>query len=360
MTSGDRQAAAAAPRTVRWYVLLAALVGGFAWLYLAPPTTPATWRGETMGTTYTVKLAVPLDDDDHAAVGERIRAELDAVVAAMSTYEPDSEVSRFARAPSGVPFELSPHTMNVLRVAAEVGVASGGAFDVTVRPLVEAWGFGASGRHEGAPSEAELERLGRTVGWAHLELDPARSTVTKTDAAVQIDLSGVAKGYAVDRVAAALDARGLTDYLVEVGGETRARGQSDRGRPWRVAVQRPGTTALAVELDGHGVATSGNDKNFWERDGQRYGHTLDPRTRSPVRHRLAGASVIHTSTAHADAWATALMVLGDVEGARVAERERLAAALFIADGDGLRTETTRAYEGFLARREGADREGDER
>ncbi len=352
MTSADRHAAAAAPRATRWYVLLALLVGGSAWLYLSPRSAPAVWRGDTMGTTYTVKLARPVEASKAAALGAAIRAELDAVVAAMSTYEPDSEVSRLARAPAGEAFEVSAATMAVLRDAASVARASGGAFDVTVRPLVDAWGFGAAGRTEHEPSEADLARLAASVGWDKLELDG--NTVTKAADAVQVDLSGIAKGYAVDRVAAALESNGIEDYFVEVGGEARARGHNERGAAWRIAVQRPGDGAVAVELDGHGVATSGNDKNFWEREGQRYGHTIDPRTRAPVRHQLAGASVIHASTALADAWATALMVLGEVEGVRVAEEQRLAAAFFVVTDDGPQTKMTKAFEAFLAQ---AGREG---
>lgn len=356
MTSVDRHAAAAAPRAARWYVLLALLVGGFGWLYLSPRSSPAAWRGDTMGTTYTVKLAQPLDATKSEALGAVIRAELDAVVAAMSTYEPDSEVSRLARAPAGEAFEVSPATMAVLREAASVAEASGGAFDVTVRPLVDAWGFGAAGRTDREPSEADLAQLASSVGWDKLRLDG--NTVTKASDAVQVDLSGIAKGYAVDRVAAALEANGIEDYFVEVGGEARARGHNERGAAWRVAVQRPGDGAIAVELDRHGVATSGNDKNFWERGGRRYGHTIDPRTHAPVRHRLAGASVIHTSTALADAWATALMVLGEVEGSSVAEDQRLAAAFFVVTDEGVETKMTKGFEAFLAdAADPGDREG---
>lgn len=354
MTSVDRLQAASAPRAPRWYVVLLLLAAASVWLYLTPGATTSSWRGDTMGTTWVVKLGVALDPEQADLIEQTIRGELDFVVSRMSTYEEHAEVARFAKAPADEPFEMSAATIDVLLAAQKVTTTSSGAFDVTVRPLVEAWGFGAAGRPEQVPSAETLDAVRARVGADKLRVDRAARTVTKTVDGVSIDLSGIAKGYAVDRIAAALEANGLEDYLVEIGGETRARGNNERGTPWRIAVRRPGGAgALAIRPNGRGVATSGNDRNFYVRDGQRYAHTIDPRTGAPVRHHLAGVSVIHETTALADAWATALLVLGDEEGLRVAKANDLAVALFVmTSSDELVTVTTTAYDAFVERSKG--------
>ena len=304
-----------------------------------------------MGTTYIVQLNTPLEPDELRAARAAVARAIRRIEELMSTYQPSSEISRFARAPAHAPFVVSEETAEVLDRALQVVASTAGAFDITVHPLVEAWGFGARGRPDRVPRDDELAALLGQVGPDKITFDRSARTVRKTTAGVSLDLSAVAKGYAVDRAAEALEARGLHDYLVELGGETRARGQNPRGQPWRVAVEKPGGGAIALELDARGVASSGNYRNTYVLDGQRYAHTIDPRTGRPVTHSVLGTAVVHEDTAVADAWATALMVLGDPQGLNVATRERLAVALFIAGKNGLEMKTTPAFDAYVADQE---------
>lgn len=301
-----------------------------------------------MGTTYTVQLGSPLEPDDLRAARTEVARAIGRVEGLMSTYDPNSEISRFARAPANEPFVVSEDTAEVLDRALKVAKSVDGAFDITVLPLVEAWGFGAPGRPDRAPQDDELTAILSRIGPDKIIFDRSERTIRKTVTGVSLDLSAVAKGYAVDRAAEALEARGLSDYLVEVGGETRARGRNSRGRPWRIAVEKPGGGAVALELDARGVASSGNYRNTYVLDGQRYAHTIDPRTGRPVAHPVIGTAVVHEDTALADAWATALMVLGEPQGLDVAAREELAAALFIEGANGLEMKTTPAFDTYVA------------
>ena len=284
-----------------------------------------------MGTTWAVTLNAPgLDRDAQARVRARVQAELDAVDAAMSTWDPDSEVSRFNRHAASAPFAVSAATFEVVRLARGVFERSGGAFDPTVRPLVAAWGFGADARVPGeGPSAAERAALGARVGFDRLVLDPTARTLTKAHPGLELDLSAIAKGYGVDRVADALLADGHADFLVEVGGELRAEGTRPDGTPWRLAIERPEPEGRAVHavvpLTGLAMATSGDYRAFHEAGGVRRTHIIDPRTGAPIAHGLASVTVLHPRAVLADAWATTLSVLGPDEGFALAEREGIAA-----------------------------------
>ena len=293
-----------------------------------------TITGETMGAVYTVRAVVP----GHATISEAdlrtaVEEAFERINGLMSTYREDSELSRFNASRSTEPFSVSADTAAVFALAQRVSEQTGGAFDVTVGPLVNEWGFGPNGRDTTPPDEAELTELRRHVGHALLELDEAASTVRKRDPELYCDLSAVAKGYAVDEAAEALDAIGIENYMVELGGEVRTRGRTTADRPWRIAVERPEEDARAIEtvvpLSGLSIATSGGYRNFREVDGRKFSHTIDPRTGEPVMTRLASVSVIHPSCAAADAYATALMVMGVDEGFQFAEDEGLAAVFLV-------------------------------
>ena len=287
-----------------------------------------------MGTSYRVTLREVRPDD--GAIGAVVRQALDRVDALMSTYRADSEVSRLNRHESSEPLSISAETHAVLAAAQEVSSATEGAFDVTVGPLVDAWGFGPS-ETSGPPSAEAVRGLMERTGWQKLILDAQGPAVRKTVPQLQIDLSAIAKGYAVDLVAEALERLGYRDYLVEVGGEVRAAGRRDDGSPWRIGVERPDSTGRSVHrilhLSDTAVATSGNYRNFREADGQRFGHVLDPRTGRPSANRVVSATVLDPSAMRADALATALLVLGESEGMALAEREHLAVLLLVEGAD---------------------------
>jgi thiamine biosynthesis lipoprotein len=321
------------------------LIGFTVHRFFIAETPPLTIEisGPIMGTSYSVKLDVPsLNLDDRELVASVIRARLDEVNGLMSTYDPESELSRFNASRTTEPQPMSAATLEVFEVAERVSAASGGALDVTVGPLVEAWGFGVAGQPPEPPSDELLTELAERVGYRLLSVDTDGGTLAKANPEVEADLSAVAKGYAVDRVAEALDSLGYHRYLVEVGGELKAGDAKADGSSWRVAIETPNAAVRqiygVVELAREGVATSGDYRNFYELDGVEYAHLIDPRTSRPARHSGASVSVIHPSTTAADAWATALSVLGPEEGFEVAERVGLA-ALFI----------TRSADEFTAR-----------
>ncbi|NNL86451.1 MAG: FAD:protein FMN transferase, partial [Myxococcales bacterium] len=258
--------------------------------------------------------------------------------AAMSTWRDDSELSRFNASRNTDPFHLSAATFRVFAAAEEISEASAGAFDVTVGPLVEAWGFGPSGTPGRPPEPSVLAALRRRVGYRKLELDISTRTIRKQVADIACDLSALAKGFAVDEVARGLVELGYEAFLVEIGGELRAQGVHEDGRDWRVAIETPDAEGFSIHrvvvLRDLSMATSGDYRNFYESDGTRYSHTIDPRTGAPVTHALASVTVLHPEAMRADAWATALSVLGPEEGYDLAQQRGLAAYVISRLGRG--------------------------
>ena len=304
-----------------------------------------------MGTTYSVTVASPPRGVGRETIQSVIDDVLGEVNQNLSTYDPRSEISRFNAIATTGPVVVSPTLRAVAVIADEVSVATGGAFDITVGPLVQAWGFGvASPAPPRVPDPDAIDRLRAVVGFERLELVADGRSLRKTVPALQLDVNGIAPGYAVDLIAGRFDALGLRDFLVEIGGEVRARGRNARGRVWRVAVEAPLSGErrpyALVELDDLAISTSGDYRDFRELDGVRVSHTIDPRTGTPVAHRLASVSVVHPSTALADAYSTALMVLGPEAGMALALRLGLA-ALFIertADGRGFSDRVTPEFD----------------
>lgn len=305
------------------------------------PAGPQPWefQGLTMGTTYSVTVVTErLPPERRTAIEDAIVGELELVNRLMSHYMEDSEISRFNRSDSTEPFAVAPETAEVFAEALEIGEATRGALDVTLGPLVDAWGFGPPGQPASPPDEAELERLLAASGHDHLEVTTDPPALRKDVPGLRCDLSSIAKGYAVDRIADALSGLGIDRFLVEVGGEVRVRGASGTGEPWRVAVERPDAQGReihrVVELSDGGVATSGDYRNWYEVDGERVSHILDPRTGRPIRHRLASVTVVAERCSRADGLATALTVLGPDEGFRVAEDLDVAAYFLVRAEDG--------------------------
>ena len=355
MTDGHSEDGGARRRWVAWGAALAALAALAVWRPLAPGDDEVhEFVGPTMGATFAVSVDEDLSTDERERVRGVIEVQLERVNRLMSTYDSTSEVSRFNRRESTEAFVFSPEVLTVLAQAREVSERSGGAFDVTVAPIVDAWGFGATDRSGPIPDQSRLDSLLTHVGYHGLTLDPEAGTVMKSDPAIRIDLSGIAQGYAADAVAAALGALGFSRYLVDVGGEIRAAGTRRSGRPWRVGVERPddaGGLWGTAEIRDEGVATSGDYRNWFEEAGVRYAHIIDPRTGQPIRMRGASVTVIHESASLADAWATALCVLGPDEGYELARREGLAAAFITRSESGLSVRLTPAMEGRASEEE---------
>lgn len=289
--------------------------------------------GETQGTTFSIKVVgEDIADERTAALQTAIEARLDGIDHAMSVYRPDSDLSRFNESASTDPTPVAPDLIAVLQMAREISEVTGGAFDVTVGPLVLAWGFGPSHKERSEPTESEIAALRERVGYLNLETDMARGTLRKARSDLVCDVNAIAQGFTVDKLCEDVEMLGWTDYMVEVGGEVRARGHNAEGVPWRIGIERPvsGARELAhiVALSGLGLATSGDYRQYREEGGIRISHTIDPRTGRPIAHALASVSVLHESCAMADAYATALMVLGP-EAAEAFARQQNLAAMFV-------------------------------
>ena len=257
---------------------------------------PVRLTGETMGTSWHVTVITGPASPAPDVLQQGIAAVLEAVNLSMSTYRADSEISRFNALPVDEWFALSPDFYAVLSTAMAIGWQSKGAYDVTVAPLVDLWGFGPAGPVSEPPSDDAVTDVLERVGQDHLRLDGDGRRLLKRSP-VSLDFSSIAKGFAVDRVAQWLSGQGLENYLVEVGGEMRLAGLSGRGDPWRIAIERPDSSDRAAEeairVSEVGVATSGDYRNFFELDGKRYSHSIDPRRGYPVAHDLVSVTVVH-------------------------------------------------------------------
>lgn len=319
------------------------------------PLDLARLGGHTMGTTWSVVVAAPADADLHT-LHAGIERQLDLVVRQMSTWRADSDISRFNRSEAGQWQVLPDEFLAVLDTALDIAARSGGAYDPTVGPLVQAWGFGPAGDVPRIPGEAELAELRRRVGWQRLLFQPQRRRLLQPGQA-WLDLSAIAKGHAADLVARQLCENGVTAALVEVGGELVGHGRKPDGQPWRVLIESAAEEDAESQamlpprvllLDGLAVATSGDRWHRFDRDGQRYAHTIDPRSGRPVTQAAAAVSVVARDAMHADAWATALTVMGAEEGLAFAEQNGLAAR-FVARTDAGPVETmTPAFSEHLA------------
>ncbi len=276
--------------------------------------------GPIMGTQYRISLNCPKVKQTAEQLQTIAVKEMNAVNDSMSTYQADSELSLFNKQQSTDWQPASDALLEVLAVSASVYSTSGGAFDPTVSKLIDLWGFGAGSKktlERVLPTQAELEAAADTIGFDKLIIDKANKRIKKQLADLNVDLSAVAKGYAVDRVSQALVDTDCDNHLVDIGGELKGTGVNDQGLPWRVGVEKPVLNAIKgagvqklISLN-NGLASSGDYRNYYEKNGKRFSHTIDPRTYKPIDHTLASVTVVHESTAVADAWATALMVLGD-------------------------------------------------
>ncbi len=312
-----------------------------------------TFRGPTMGTAWTVKVADPdLDKESRDLIETTIQQTVALVDQRMSNWKDDSELSLLNRHDTS-PYPVSGELLGILDRAIDIHRLTGGAFDITVGPLVNAYGFGP-GDPPRVPSEDELKELLARTGLSKLTLNKSAGTATKRHADLYFDLSGIAKGFAVDRVADALEQLGQTKYMIEIGGEIRTRGRNGSGEIWRIGVEQPDPTlreaGRIIPLLDTAMATSGEYRNFYEVGGVRYSHTIDPRTGKPIDHHLASVSVLHKSCTSADAIATGLNVLGPDEGYALAVEHGIAALFILERSNGSFIEhATPAFETTLQR-----------
>ena len=305
-------------------------------------------HGNTMGTTFNITLVAPPADFDLDGLQTDIHARLEHIENIASTYRSDSQLSEFNANPSTDWIKVRPEFCHMIMAALDISVMTHGAFDITAGPLVNLWGFGPSDQENEIPTDEEIAAVGEYIGYQMLETDCDYGSIRKASAETYVDLSGWAKGYAVDEIAALIDKYALANYLVEIGGELRARGYNAEQRKFSVAIEKPlqnnEMSYTVLRLSDVSVATSGDYRNFFERDGNRYSHTIDPRTGRPVSHELAGVTVISTNTAFADAMATALLVLGLEDGLALAEKLRIAAYFLVRTDNGIEEESTSQFE----------------
>ena len=305
--------------------------------------------GPTMGSTYSIQYVPAAQTPD----SQRVKAEVETILAALeqqfSNWRGDSVVSRFNELPAGACQALPEDMRRLLAYGEFLFRESGGAFDLTVQPLMNLWGFGPQSRGERLPDAGALARERARVGHQHLHLDGEKLC---KDVAAQLDFDSIVAGYAVDQVGDRLSALGVQAYLVEITGELKAVGRKPDGSPWRIALEVPsGASERQVErtiaLDGYSVSTSGDYRNYFEEGGQRYSHTFDPRVGRPVKHALAAVTVVDPLALHADGLSTLLMVLGPEEGYAFAERHDLAAYFIMRQGQGFVARATPRFESLF-------------
>ena len=305
--------------------------------------------GPTMGSTYSVKYVT----GEGVAERARLKAETEAILAEvdrqMSTYRTDSVISNFNQAPAGSCLAVPAEMLEVVRAGQALSQESQGAFDLTLEPLLNLWGFGPQARVERVPTAEQLAQARERSGHRHLRIEGQQLC---KDVDLQLDLNSLAAGYTVDRIVGRLLELGVDSYLVDVTGELKAAGKKPDGQSWRIAIEAPRddqrVAQRVLQLDGYGVSTSGDYRNYFEENGVRYSHTLDPQTGAPITHKLAAVTVVDPSTLQADGLSTLLMVLGPIKGPEYAEQAGIAAFFVTREGEGFVTRSTAVFEQLFA------------
>lgn len=298
-----------------------------------------------MGSTYSIKYVRHADLADADKVRRQVEGILGEIDQQMSTYRHDSDIERFNAMPANSCRKMPAAVLELVRVGEQLSEQSEGSYDLTVGPLMNLWGFGPQGREEKVPASDALSEVMQRVGHQHLRIDGQRLC---KDAAVKVDFNSIAAGYAVDAIAARLDALGIHDYLAEVTGELKAKGRKPDGSPWRIALEAPRDDQQVAEriitVDGYGVSTSGDYRNYFLQDGRRYSHTLDARSGAPVLHDLASVTVIHPSALMADGLSTLLLILGPARARDYAQKHEIAAFFVLRADTGFVSRTSQAFE----------------
>ncbi|MEX0584887.1 MAG: FAD:protein FMN transferase [Natronospirillum sp.] len=316
------------------------------------PDEPLNFSGGTMGTNYTVTVYAPASERLMLEVG--IQRTLSRVVNSMSVYDPRSDISRFNAGPVDEWIAVSDEVAYVVQAALDIAERSQGAFEPTILPLVNIWGFGPQGRAEEVPSDEALAEAMARVGWTDVDVRQEPAALRKRTER-ELDLAAIAKGYGADAVAEYLLSKGHRNFLVELGGDMNIQGGKPDGSPWRIAIEEPVEHRRSIyrilEIQEAALVTSGDYRNYFEQDGERFSHTIDPRTGRPVEHRLASVSVIAENAMMADAWATALMALGPATAREVIDQEGLSALLIERTDNGFAETVTGEFSRLLAAEE---------
>ncbi len=301
-----------------------------------------------MGTTFSVQLTENVQRVDTADLQKAIEDKLEHVENLMSTYRPESAISRFNQSTTTDWLAVPHEFCTSIEAALAISALTDGAFDITVGPVVNLWGFGPGGKPAQVPTEQQIAAVTAATGYEHLRTDCPNSAIRKNVPGMVLDMSAYGKGYAADRIADLLDERKFEAYLVEIGGELRLRGHNAKGKLWAIAIESPfagipGPHTI-VPLTDAAVATSGDYRNYFESKGTRYSHTIDPATGKPVTHSLASVTVLAEEGGRADALATAILVMGSEQGMRFALDEDLAALFLIRREAGVEERSTPAFD----------------
>ncbi|MSS76154.1 MAG: FAD:protein FMN transferase [Methyloglobulus sp.] len=303
-----------------------------------PQNYPYNAVGMTMGTSYNIKASKLPDSLTPTEITRQVKELLEKVNGQMSTYQKDSELSLFNQNTSTDWIPVSLELYEVIKEANKISQLSNGLFDVTVGHLVNLWGFGPQEMPLSPPDEAAIKAGLSQIGYNRLKLKDDRLAVKKDIPRLYVDLSGIAKGYGVDQVGLLLEHLGILDYMVEIGGEIRVKGKNNQGQSWQIAVEKPTTESRMIEkvlaITDTGMATSGDYRNYFEVEGVRFSHTIDPRTGRPINHKLASVTILSDTSMEADGLATAIMVLGPDEGYKFAELNQIAAFFIIKSDQG--------------------------
>jgi thiamine biosynthesis lipoprotein len=304
-----------------------------------------SFGGPTMGSSYSIKYVRHPGLADPVQVRSEVEGILAEVDRQMSTYRNDSDIERFNALPADSCQIMPASVLELVKVGEQLSQQSEGSYDLTVEPLMNLWGFGPQGREEKVPSNAALAEVMQRVGYRHLRI--VGDQLCK-DAAVEVDFDSIAAGYAVDTIAARLEAMGIHDYLAEATGELKASGKKLDGSPWRIALEEPRDDQQVAErvisVDGYGVSTSGDYRNYFLQDGRRYSHTFDARSGAPLLHNLASVTVIHPSALMADGLSTLLLILGPERAWDYAEKHDIGAFFVIRADTGFVIRTSKTFE----------------
>ncbi|HEO9212594.1 TPA: FAD:protein FMN transferase ApbE [Klebsiella quasipneumoniae subsp. similipneumoniae] len=317
-----------------------------------PASTATVLDGKTMGTFWRVSV-IGVDEAKAQALRAKVQAQLDADDRLLSTWKNDSALMRFNHATDTRPWPVSEAMADIVTLSLRIGAKTHGAMDITVGPLVNLWGFGPDKQPVATPDAQAIAAAKARTGLQHLQVinQSGRQFLQKDIPDLFVDLSTVGEGYAADHLARLMEQEGISRYLVSVGGALVSRGMNGEGKPWRVAIQKPtdreNAVQAIVDINGHGISTSGSYRNYYELDGKRISHVIDPQTGQPITHKLVSVTVIAPTALEADGWDTGLMVLGPEKAQQVVREQGLAVYMIVKEGEGFKTWMSPQFRTFL-------------